>query len=40
MYEFVTGPLAWLSFGIFSIGIIIRIVLYIRGLDWRLDRVT
>ena len=40
MYEFVTGPLAWLSFAIFFIGLIVRTVLYIRGLDWKLDRVT
>jgi nitrate reductase gamma subunit len=40
MYEFVTGPLAWLAFGIFFIGIIVRLVLYVRGLDWKLDRVT
>jgi len=40
MYEFVTGPLAWISFGIFFIGLIVRAVWYIRGLDWKLDRVT
>ena len=40
MYEFVTGPLVWLSFGIFFVGLIVRTVLYIRGLDWKLDRVT
>lgn len=40
MYQFVTGPLAWLAFGIFFIGLIARAVLYIRGLDWKLDRVT
>lgn len=40
MYEFVTGPLAWLSFGIFFIGVIARVVLYIKGLDWQLDRVA
>ncbi|MGD9300898.1 MAG: hypothetical protein PVI13_04945, partial [Desulfobacterales bacterium] len=40
MYEFVTGPLVWLSFGVFFIGLIVRAVLYIRGLDWKLDRVT
>jgi len=40
MYEFVTGPLAWLSFAVFFIGIIVRVVLYIRGLDWKADRVT
>jgi nitrate reductase gamma subunit len=40
MYEFLTGPLAWLAFGIFFIGLIVRTVLYIKGLDWKLDRVT
>lgn len=40
MYDFVTGPLAWLSFSIFFIGILVRTVLYIKGLDWKLDRVT
>lgn len=40
MYEFVTGPLAWISFGIFFVGIIGRIVWYIRGLNWQLDRVA
>lgn len=40
MYEFLTGPLAWLSFGIFFIGLTVRFVLYVKGLDWRLDRVT
>ncbi len=40
MYEFLTGPMAWITFGVFFIGIVIRILLYVRGLDWRLDRVT
>ncbi len=40
MYEFVTGPLAWLSFGVFFIGLLVRIVRYIRGLDWQMDRVA
>jgi nitrate reductase gamma subunit len=40
MYEFVTGPLAWLAFLVFFIGIIVRLVQYVRGLDWKLDRVT
>ena len=40
MYEFVTGPLVWLSFVIFFVGLIVRTVSYIRGLDWKLDRVT
>lgn len=40
MYNFVTGPLAWLSFTMFFLGLTARIILYIRGLDWKLDRVT
>lgn len=40
MYELVTGPLAWLAFGIFFIGVTVRAVLYIRGLDWQMDRVA
>lgn len=40
MYEFVTGPLAWVAFGIFFIGLILRTVLYFRGLDWKADRVA
>ncbi len=40
MYEFITGPLLWLSFGIFSIGLLVRLILYIKGLDWKMDRVT
>ena len=40
MYQFVTGPLAWVSFGIFFVGVIARVVLYIKGLDWQLDRVA
>lgn len=40
LYDFVTGPLALVSLLIFFVGIIVRVILYIRGLDWRLDRVT
>jgi nitrate reductase gamma subunit len=40
MYQFLTGPLAWLSFAIFSIGLIVRTVLYIRGFNWKFDRFT
>jgi nitrate reductase gamma subunit len=40
IYQFVTGPLAWISFAIFFIGVIVRTVFYIRGLDWQLDRVS
>ncbi len=40
MYNFITGPLLWVTFAIFFIGLTVRVVLYIRGLDWRLDRVA
>jgi nitrate reductase gamma subunit len=40
MYTFITGPMLWLSFGIFFVGLAWRVVTYIRGLDWRLDRVA
>ena len=40
MYQFVTGPLAWVAFAVFFIGILYRIVWYIRGLDWQADRVA
>ena len=40
MYEFVTGPLAWIAFGIFFFGMIYRLVWYIRGLNWQMDRVS
>jgi len=40
MYEFLTGPLLWLSFLVFFVGLIVRIVLYIKGLNWQLDRVA
>jgi nitrate reductase gamma subunit len=40
MYEFVSGPLAWLAFAVFFVGIVVRLVMYVRGLDWKLDRVT
>jgi nitrate reductase gamma subunit len=40
MYEFVTGPLAWVAFAVFFFGLIARLIWYIRGLDWQLDRVA
>ena len=40
MYEFITGPLLWFSFSVFIVGMIVRMVLYIKGLDWQMDRVT
>lgn len=40
MYQIVTGPLLWFSFVFFAVGCLIHITLYIKGLDWKLDRVT
>ena len=40
LYPFISGPLLWLSFGIFFGGLIYRVVTYIRGLDWQADRVA
>ena len=39
MYAFLTGPMLWLSFAIFGIGCIVRVVKYVKGLNWQLDRV-
>lgn len=40
MMAFLTGPLLIISLLVFTVGMVARIVLYIRGLDWRLDRVA
>ncbi len=40
MMNFLTGPLLTLSIVVFVVGMIARIVLYVRGLDWRLERVA
>ena len=40
MYEFVAGPLALLAFLVFFVGIIVRTVMYVRGLNWQMDRVA
>jgi nitrate reductase gamma subunit len=40
MYQFVTGPLAWIAFAVFFFGLLARTIWYIRGLDWKLDRVA
>lgn len=40
MFEFITGPLLWLSFLIFFLGLGYRVFKYIRGLDWKLERVA
>ncbi|NJB68487.1 nitrate reductase gamma subunit [Desulfobaculum xiamenense] len=40
MYEFLTGPMLWVTFTVFILGCIYRVVWYFRGLDWKLDRVA
>jgi nitrate reductase gamma subunit len=40
MYELLTGPIFYLVLGICLIGMIVRFVLYFRGLSWQLDRVA
>ncbi|MGE4297710.1 MAG: sulfate respiration complex protein HmcE [Desulfovibrionaceae bacterium] len=40
MYEFLTGPMLWLAFIIFFGGCAARVWLYIKGLNWQLDRVA
>ncbi|MBQ7607515.1 MAG: respiratory nitrate reductase subunit gamma [Desulfovibrionaceae bacterium] len=38
--EFLTGPCFILSLLVFIVGLIVRAVSYVRGLDWRLERVS
>ncbi len=40
MYDFITGPLLWVTFLVFFGGLAVRFVLYVKGLDWKLDRVA
>lgn len=40
MLNFITGPLFIISLLVFSVGLLARAVLYVRGLDWRLERVA
>ncbi|VVS95678.1 sulfate respiration complex protein HmcE [Desulfoluna spongiiphila] len=40
MYQFITGPLLWLSFSVFFIGCLVHVVLYVKNLDQDLDRVS
>jgi len=40
MHELLTGPMIWISLCVFIFGMLARIILYIRGLDWKLDRVA
>ncbi|MCP4020218.1 MAG: respiratory nitrate reductase subunit gamma [Desulfobacteraceae bacterium] len=40
MYEILTGPVFYLALGVCIIGMIVRFVLYFKGLSWQLDRVA
>ncbi len=40
MIAFLTGPMFVIALLVFALGMLGRIVWYIRGLDWRLDRVA
>jgi nitrate reductase gamma subunit len=40
LYQVVTGPAAWFAFMVFFVGVIARALMYIRGLDWQMDRVA
>lgn len=40
MHEFLTGIFFWTALGVCLIGMIVRFVLYFKGLHWQLDRVA
>lgn len=40
MYEFLTGPMLWVTFSILIVGCIAKVVMYFKGLSWQLDRVA
>ena len=40
MLDFITGPLFVISLVIFTVGMLARVFLYVRGLDWRLERIA
>ena len=40
MLDFITGPLFVISLVIYVVGMLARIFWYVRGLDWRLERVA
>lgn len=40
MYDLLTGPLFVLALGFCLAGLLVRSILYIKGLDWQLDRVA
>ncbi|BDQ33609.1 hypothetical protein JCM14722_11510 [Pseudodesulfovibrio portus] len=40
MYDFLTGPMLWVTFLVSFGGLLVRAVMYVRGLNWQLDRVA
>ena len=40
MMQTLTGPFFVFSLLVFFVGLLIRAILYVRGLDWRLERVA
>jgi len=40
MYDFLTGPVLWLTILVSFGGLLVRAVMYVRGLNWQLDRVA
>jgi len=40
MYDFLTGPMLWLTFVVSFGGLLVRAVMYVKGLSWQLDRVA
>jgi nitrate reductase gamma subunit len=40
LYGFLTGPMLWISVSTCLIGLFIRAVIYVKGLNWQLDRVA
>ncbi|MFH1885959.1 MAG: sulfate respiration complex protein HmcE [Pseudomonadota bacterium] len=40
MYDFLTGPMLWLALAVFVAGMFARVVWYLKGLNWQLDRVA
>jgi nitrate reductase gamma subunit len=40
LYGILTGPMLWISVAVCLIGLVIRAVIYVKGLNWQLDRVA
>lgn len=40
MYEFLTGPMMWITFTVLIVGCLYRVIWYFKGLDWKVDRVA